>query len=189
MVNLFNRLIAPYARRIRLTVSRGIIRLVDDSLGIQQAQVALLADELRDQVERFQQYGLTSVPHEGAEGIFLSVGGSRDHGIVIAVDDRRYRLKGLEKGEVALYDSQGQKLHFKQDGKIDVLALAEVAVSAPEVKITATTKVTMTTPKLAVSGVIEAGGDITDKIATGGRSMAGMRTIYNNAHPLPSPQM
>jgi len=134
MVRLFGKLIQPYARRIRLMVSRGVIRLVNDGLKLQEVQIALLADETRDTVERFQEYGFTSVPHPGAEAVFLSVGGSRDHGIVIAIDDRRYRLKGLQSGEAALYDDLGQKVHLTRDGIVAESPLQITAIS-PEINL------------------------------------------------------
>jgi len=169
MVRVFNKLIQPYARRIRLTVSRGIVRLVSDALKLQEVQIALLADETRDGVERFQNYGLTSVPLSGAEGVFLSVGGSRDHGIVIAIDDRRYRLKDLQAGEVALYDDQGQVIKLKRGKAIEITGCdtltatcaVSATITAPKANIIASTKITLTTPLLDVSGNIKVGGDIT----------------------------
>ena len=110
------RMIAPLARRIRLIAARAVVSLIDDATKLQGAQVKLLADEVRDQVERFQQYGYTSVPFPGAEGIYLSLNGSRDHGVVICIDDRRFRLKNLRPGEVALYDDQEQVVHLTRDG-------------------------------------------------------------------------
>lgn len=50
---------------------------------------------------------MTSVPHAGAECVTLSVGGNTDHPVVINVDDRRYRMRGLKTGEMAIYDDQG----------------------------------------------------------------------------------
>lgn len=185
MVRIFGKLIQPYARRIRLTVSRGIVRLVNDALKLQEVQIALLADETRDGVERFQNYGLTSVPLSGAEGVFLSVGGSRDHGIVIAIDDRRYRLKGLLPGEVALYDDQGQVIKLKRGKAIEITGCdtltatcaVSVTVTAPLATIEASTKVQLTTPLLEVSGNITAGGNIADQ--GGAKTMAAMRLVFN----------
>lgn len=122
--------------RIRNMVARAVINLINDAQKMQAAQVDLLADETQDDVERFQNYGFTSVPFSGAEGVMLSVGGTRSHGILIAVDDRRYRLTGLPDGEVAVYDDRGQAVHLKRDG-IEIRSPDEVVVIAPIVTVEA----------------------------------------------------
>jgi phage baseplate assembly protein V len=102
--------------KVRSIASRAVIKLVKDGLKTQSVQLNILAGETTpDDTERFQQYGFTSVPLEGAEAIVLHLGGGRDHGVVIATEDRRYRLTGLADGEVALYDDQDQKIHIKRD--------------------------------------------------------------------------
>ena len=95
---------------------RAVVSLIHDGLKLQEAQAHIIDGEYVDRVERFQQYGFTSVPHPGAEGIYLSLNGSRDHGVLICVDDRRFRMVGLANGEVALYDDQDQKVHLTRDG-------------------------------------------------------------------------
>ncbi len=115
MMRAIHKLIAPLARRVRLMVGRGVLALVNDALKMQSVQVQLLSGEVRD-MERFQDYGFTSVPHAGAEVLAAFVGGNRDHGIAVKVDDRRYRLKALANGEVALYDDLGQKVHLHRNG-------------------------------------------------------------------------
>ncbi|MEJ1378180.1 MAG: phage baseplate assembly protein V [Candidatus Sedimenticola sp. (ex Thyasira tokunagai)] len=109
-------MLAPLRRRIRLMINRAVINLVNDSQGLQELQLTLLAGEEADGVERIQEYGFTSVPHAKAEAVALAVGGSRAHTVVIATDDRRYRIKGLASGEVALYDDQGQAIKLARDG-------------------------------------------------------------------------
>jgi phage baseplate assembly protein V len=52
--------------------------------------------------------------------VVLFAGGRRDHGLVVAVDDRRYRKKDLEAGEVALYHKDGASILLKADGSIEV---------------------------------------------------------------------
>lgn len=115
-------------RRVMNALARAVVTQVLDEGGLQRLQVSLLTDETKDGVERFQQYGLTSHPHDGAEAVTLFVGGNRDHALVIAVDDRRYRLKGLKAGEVALYDDQGQKIVLHRD-RIEVTAPKVVVLS------------------------------------------------------------
>lgn len=113
---IVDKLIAPLRRRVRLMVSRAILSAVSDGAGIQLVQVKLLDGEVRDGVERFQDYGFTSVPVPGAEGVMVCVSGDRDHGIVIKIDDRRARMKGLQPADVAVYDNRGQFIHLHQDG-------------------------------------------------------------------------
>jgi len=107
LINAVRKVVAPLERRVRLMVARGVINRVTDTTKTQTVQVNLLADEVRDGVERPQQYGFTSRPFAGAEAVFLAVGGSRDHGVIVATDDRRYRPLTLAEGEVALYTHQG----------------------------------------------------------------------------------
>lgn len=120
------------ADRVRGMISRAVIGLVNDAAKLQALQVTLLAGQTPDDVERFQSYGLTSVPHPGAEGIALAIGGSTGHTVVIAVDDRRYRIKGLANGEVALYDDIGHRVHLTRAGVvIDAAGNALAIINAP----------------------------------------------------------
>ena len=120
-MSLVGKLLAPTQRRVRLMVARAIVELVDDSKKVQSMQVSIRSDELRDDVERFQEYGFSSVPKSGAEAIVVNVGGSSDHPVVIAVDDRRYRPKSLEEGESCLYTlANGVRVLCKADGSIEI---------------------------------------------------------------------
>ncbi len=143
MIKTLTRMTAPLARRARLMVARAVVRMVNDGLKMQGLQIGLLADEARDGVERMQEYGFTSHPHPGAEAVAVFVGGNRDHGIVVAVDDRRYRIKGLATGEVALYtdedQSGGHRIHFKRGKEIHLIAGASSIVMTPA-------GITITTP-------------------------------------------
>lgn len=100
--------------RLRLMVTRGIVELVNDSLKCQGLQVSLLSDEVQDEVERFQDYGITSTPFTGAEALFLSVGADRSHGVVVCVTDRRYRPKDLVEGDVCLYTDKGERVYLNR---------------------------------------------------------------------------
>lgn len=183
-----DRILNPLRRGLRLMVSRAVVTLVDDGVRLQGLQVRLLADELRGDVERFQQYGFTSVPHAGAEAIALSVGASRDHAVVISVDDRRYRLVGLEAGEAAMYTDEGDRIVLRRGGVVEIHAAAELQVHAPLASFSG---------NLVVDGNIDSGATITAAAHVrdqgGAKSMAGMRTAYNaHTHPggsVPSPGM
>jgi phage gp45-like len=151
---------------------RGIIQSVVEAAGaIKRFTASGRSDETITDREAMEHYGFTSWPLDGAEAVIISEG---NHFIMIASDDRRYRI-GLEKGEVSLYDDLGQKVHLARTG-IVASSPVKITATAPEVDVVATTKVTMTTPLLEVSGNIAAGGQITD----GTRSMAADRAIYNS---------
>jgi len=135
-LGFFNQLLGPLRLRVRLMVSRAVLSAISDGNGIQLVQVKLLEGEVRDKVERFQNYGQSSVPLPGAEGVMVCVSGNRDHGIVIAMDDRRYRIKGLQPGEVALYTDEDLLEHkhriiFKRGGEIEVLG-KNITIGATE---------------------------------------------------------
>jgi phage baseplate assembly protein V len=123
------RLLDAVKTRVALTLARGVVRAVRDAGKLQELQVELLRGEVAGRLERFQQYGFTSNPHAGAEAVAVFVGGNRDHGIVLAVDDRRYRLKPLAAGEVALYTDEGDRIHFKR-GRIVEIVTGTLKVNA-----------------------------------------------------------
>lgn len=111
----WGRLVGPLMNRLQMMVARVVLTRVDDGLGVQAVQASGLADELIEG-ERFQNYGFTSVPLPGAEAVAVFCGGLRSHGLIIAVEDRRYRLKSLKPGESAIYDDQGQCVVLTRDG-------------------------------------------------------------------------
>ena len=60
-----------------------------------------------DGAERMQLYGITSHPLRGADVLVLSVGGVRQHPVVL-IDDRRHRVRGLAEGEVCIYTDEDE---------------------------------------------------------------------------------
>lgn len=140
------KLLEPLRRGLGLMLGRAVINLVNDAGDLQLIQVSRLADETADGLERFGEYGLTSNPPAGSEAIVASMGGVRSHGIVIAVENRQWRFKGLPAGGVAMYDDQGQVFKMTTAGTelittlpITVHSTASVAINAPDVTVTADT--------------------------------------------------
>lgn len=117
--------------RVRLMLGRATVNLVDDERGLQEMQIDLLADETQDAVERVQNYGFTAVPHPGAEAVTACPGGLRSHVVVLAVDDRRYRLKGLAAGEVAMFDDLGNVVKLGRN-RIEIMAASAIHLEAPD---------------------------------------------------------
>lgn len=160
------RMMAPVARRVRLMVARAVVTSIADAGKIQSAQVRLLDGEVRDGIEILHQYGMSSIPPGKPEGLYLSVGGDRDHGIMVCVADRQFRLKGLAHGEVALYDDLGQKVHLTRAGIV-------IDGAGLPLTIRNTAKVRMET------GLLECTGEIKDRCDSGGKTLSAMRSTYN----------
>lgn len=161
--DLGNRL-RPFVNRIANMLARGKVSGVKASTKMQTLQLALLDGEGKDRLEHYEPYGFTSHPFAGAEAAAVFLDGDRSHGLVLVVADRRYRLTGLAQGEMAIFDDLGQKVHLTRAG---------IVVVAPTVTVQASTKVRMETPLLEVTGQIK---DLCDST---GKTMAGMRAIYN----------
>lgn len=162
-VSMIKQFTEPLKRRIMLALARGVVTAINDTTKLQALQVSLLAGEIRDDLERFQEYGFTSVPFPQAEAAVVFLGGNRDHGLVIAVDDRRYRLQGLANGEVAIYTDEADKIYLRRGNKIEVhtkelavIAADKVSIATKEVDIQATTKVDINTPQLNVAATVAA---------------------------------
>ena len=135
------RLLDPLRNRLRLLVTKAIVTMVRDDEGRQILQLKGLDGQPLDKVERFQEYGSSSVPLPGAEAIVLSVLGAESHGVAIAVDDRRYRPRNLQPGEKVVYTDEGDEVRFKRGKIIAVTSGGKVKVTAPEVVIDGATKV------------------------------------------------
>lgn len=201
MGSTLSRVVGGLSRRLALIVNRVAVRLVNDALRLQNVQIDVLNDETLDNVVRMQEYGFTSNPQPGAEGIALSPSGRRSNTVVICVDDRRYRLRNLASGEVALYTDEGDSIWLRRGRNIEVNAGSKVKVTAPNVEVVASAKVTLTTPLVEVTGNLAVDGNATvqgtvlsnTSIADPSGTMQEMRGFYNShTHPgggAPNPQM
>jgi phage baseplate assembly protein V len=130
---------------------RGTVILADAARKMQTLQVRLTAGEIKDGAEHFEPYGFTSHPKAGAEVLTAFLGGDRSHAVVLVAADRRYRIKELAPGEVAIYTDEGDKIHFKRGRIIDI----ETAT----LNIKASSGVHFDTPVITQTGRIESQGD------------------------------
>ncbi|WP_308571032.1 phage baseplate assembly protein V [uncultured Haemophilus sp.] len=131
---------------------RGTLNLVKTADNIQKVQVSGLADETLQDVEFMQQFGLTSVPPAGTQVIVLPIGGTTSHSIVVATENGSYRIKGLQGGEVAVYDESGSSIVLRK-GKL-------IEIDCDVLKITAATKVDISSPLVETDQVFTAQGQI-----------------------------
>lgn len=153
------------ARRIRMLVARGVVSLVNDGAKVQGVQLLVLGDPVSAQ--RFQEYGFTSVPQQGAEAAVASMSGVASHLVILATDDGRYRPTNLQAGQVALYTDEGDQIVFERGRVIAITAGNALNVTAPQVTVTASTKVTLNTPEVDMSGNLVVSGNITAQQVTG----------------------
>lgn len=146
---------APIANKIAMMVAKAVVRLVNDAGGRQILQAEILQGELRDNIERAQNYGFTSNPLAGADAIIVCCGGAREQAIAIVVDDRRYRVN-LQPGEVAIYDDRGNSIKLLESMVI-VSAVDHLEATAPTTKITSNVTID---GNLTVNGDVETFGSL-----------------------------
>ncbi|WP_323878309.1 phage baseplate assembly protein V [Aeromonas hydrophila] len=161
------KLLAPLSRRLRLIADRGIVTQVDDSRNRQNLQIKVLADEVADDVERFQNYGHTSVPPSGSENIVIGVGGARAGLVAIAVEHKGVRPKDLDEGDSCLYHLEGHRIILRKNGVVEIIAKS-VIISASE-------KITMMSPDTEIQGPLKVTGAISSDtdVTTGTISLKG----------------
>jgi len=131
-------------------LARGVVVLANSARKLQSLQLRITAGEVKDDIEHLEPYGLTSCPLSGAEAL-VGFFGDRSHGVVIMVADRRFRLKGLKPGEVALYTDEGDYLQFKRGRVIELETVT--------LKVKADAAVEFNTPVIRTTGRIESDGD------------------------------
>lgn len=156
-------------RRIRMAIAPGRITATNDAGVVQKVQVTLGDGQVVDAVPVMYVYGLATAPHAGADVVFLAGAGDRSDGVIVAVNDQRYRLTGLVPGEVALHDDLGRKVHLTRDGiVIDAGGQPLTVINAPTVHM---------------DGDLVVAGDISDQDGANG-TVGAFRTAYDaHRHP------
>jgi len=132
---------------------RAIIQQVIEG-AIKRFSGAGRANETITNRESFQHYGFSSRPLSGAEGIVIAQG---NHVVMIAEDDRRYRI-GIEAGEVCLYTDEGDHIRFKRGkeiyiksgNKLTAEVTNDVNITAKRIKATATESARIESPAITL---------------------------------------
>ena len=147
--------------RVMMMVARGVLRGVTDGAKRQQLQVELLKGEVRDKVERMQNYGFNSHP-TGGDIAVVFVGGNREQGIAVVVDDRRYKI-ALAAGEVAIFDDLGNKVELLRN-MVKVTAVQHLEAQAPTTKLISAVTIegSLTVNGPSTFGAITSNGNITN---------------------------
>lgn len=187
----FGGVLQRMMRRIQLATGWGRVTLSDDSKTAQILQVKLNDSETRDGTPRIAEFGFTSRPPLGSDVLIVFLGGDRSKGVVVATAHQASRPTNLQEGEAMVYDLWGKSIYLTKSGGIivDAKGTPVTVNNATTVTINAAEAVQMNTPVLRVSGNIEAGGDVKDKV----RTMAADRALFNqhtngSGTTTPSPQ-
>jgi phage baseplate assembly protein V len=187
LMRIIKRYTQPMANRIAMLIGRCVLLATNDAQGIQKINGQVLAGEILDDIERFQNYGMTSVAPDNSEGVILFPLGNREHGICVSIDNRQFRLKNLAKGEVAIYTDEGDKIHFKRGNIIEVVGgsqvkveTAEAIVEAENATVNAATQADITAPIINLTGVVNVAGSL--NVAGAGGAPTTMNMTGNISH-------
>lgn len=173
-------------RRLLNMVVRGRLESSNDATEMQTHTVSLLAREAKGNVERFQQYGITTNPMPGSEVLVVFPNGNREHGIIIAIENRASRLPRMAPGEVSLYSDEGDAISLRRGNcvqiitkTLDVAAGTQVVITTGgPVKLTASGEVAVTAPTTTLKSQVTIQGDL--HVAAGGTERAGGGTIMTD---------
>lgn len=119
-------MIGQVYRRLQLLVAQGVATLV----GAEKVQAKVLDGEVLDNVARVEPYGFSYRPKAGAQTYLLFPAGDRSYGVAIVVGDKRYQMS-LQEGEVGLHDDEGNHVHLRRGGVIEVKAATKVVADTP----------------------------------------------------------
>lgn len=172
--------------QMRGLTTRGVVVAVHDDGQVQMVDVQTHAGVIRQGVEVMTPYGLIShPPAEGSIVALLAMGGDQGDMVALPAGRPASRFAAFES-EVGLCDAQGNRVHLRQGGVVEVHAAAKVAVIVGGVTFT------IGDGRVSVAGAdLVVDGDVSDR--TG--SMRTMRGQYNaHANPAqgaapPDPQM
>jgi phage baseplate assembly protein V len=150
------------ANTLRGLAVRGLVHRVDDASAAQRLDVETHEGVVRSGVEVLQPYGLASAPAAGGLTVVIALGGDQGDLVALPMAQPASRMGGLAPGQVALYDDTGTRVALTADGKLALLAAAEVTLTVAGTVLKVTPGGVTITGKLVVEGDIEATGTVSD---------------------------
>lgn len=172
---------------LRNLIRMGIVQAVDDSGQAQSALVQTNDGATHAAVEVQQPFGFASLPPaDGALAVVLAIGGDPGQLVVLPLGNPSSRFGALLHGEVAIYGSDGTRVHIRQGGTVEVHAAAQVIVNAPTLVVQGLTG--GADAQVTVRGDMLVTGDISDRDGLHG-TVANLRDDYNaHDHMVPNVQ-
>lgn len=153
MINEVKKYIDRALKQVR-PAFRGVTSLLNTTGQVSVAQIKGVASEVLNNVPVFQQFGFTSALPDNSDVIVLPLLGRSGLSVIIASENGKFRLKGLVKGETAIYDAQGKYILLKKDGGIIVEAKNQAVTvnNATIVTINASEKIKLVAPTVSING-------------------------------------
>lgn len=153
MINEVKKYIDRALKQVR-PAFRGVTSLLNTASQVSVAQIKGVASEVLNNVPVFQQFGFTSALPDNSDVIVLPLLGRSGLSVIIASENGKFRLKGLVKGETAIYDAQGKYILLKKDGGIIVEAKNQAVTvnNATIVTINASEKIKLVAPTVSING-------------------------------------
>jgi len=145
--------------------SRITIIKVDDSGKQQVVDYNGVAGEQHTKVLRAQNYGFSSNPPAGSEGIVIALG-TRDMPVVVGSEHPDQRKTGLKPGQSIVYDAFGAEAMFDGKGGITIKKAKTLAIEMA-------TSVSITAPNLTIKGDVTLEGNLNQ---TGTQTVSGAVT-------------
>jgi len=140
-----NVMLRPIARRVQAMIVRAVV--VDVVEDIQRQAVQILCDDNEggDNIERFQQYGFSSVPPQGSEAIIAALKGNLAQRVALAVEKKELRPKG-DPLDVFLYHAEGHSIRLTKSGKC--------FISVTDATLEASNSFTIISPQTLINGAL-----------------------------------
>ena len=166
---------------VRGAAVRGTVYNLDDTGGAQLVDAETHAGVARAQVEVLHPYGFcASAPAGYSYTVLLAMGADQGDMLALPPAAPSLRFGNLAPGEVAVYDSAGNRLHIKAGGNIDLLAAALLHLMGQSVTIDAPAGVTINGP-LTVNGGIAATQDVV--AGQGGHAVSVLNHQHTETQP------
>lgn len=150
--------------RVQLMFAQGLGLLI----GADKVQARVLDQEPLSNIARVEPYGYSYRPKPGCEIYLVFPDGDRSYGAALIIGDKRYQMV-LEEGECGIHDDEGNWVHIKRGGIIEVKAATKVVAATPLVE---------TTGDLHVGGALRVagGGAITGPFTVNGQNVSETHT-------------
>ena len=107
---------------VKSVILKGTVISTEDK-DIQLNEVETFPEDVKQNVENFQTYGLKGYPPPQSECILLNVGASTENPLIIGAQNRDVlaALPRLTIGDCVLYNSEGSLVHLKS-GNVEIIS-------------------------------------------------------------------